>query len=181
MTTQSSDGTMYNDLADYNRGYDAIISFHNKMITSFKGVYNFTLVGLVKELSARTGQKFFLEGLGLAIQSSGISKSRASEAMQVLASKSGGRLPSSNGAFYVALTDEAATPNWIDASQFVLVESTKDIVQATSVVGSGIIKTGEGVLDSLISISKNLSWLIPLITIGGAGIYIYNMSKVGKS
>ena len=177
MTTQSSDGTRYNDLADYNRGYDAIIAFHNKMATSFKGVYNLSLVLLVKELSARRGQTFFLEGLGLAIQSSGMSKTQAQEAMQILASKSGGKLPASNGAFYTALIDEAATPNWIDASQFVLVESSKDLLEGASTIGASVIKTGEGFLSSLESISKNLSWIIPLIAIGGAGIYIFNMSK----
>lgn len=177
MTTQSSDGTLYNNQADYETGYDAIIAFHNKSVTSYKENYHFTLVGLVKELSARRNQKFFIEGLGLAIQNADMSKSRAKSAMEVLAIKGKGRIPATNGAFYTALVDEAATPNWIDGSAFVLVESAKNVVTGVSHVGDAVINTGAGILSSAESISKNLAWIVPLITIGGAILYINNTSK----
>jgi len=177
MTTQSSDGTMYNDLADYNRGYDAIIAFHNVMVTRFKSTYPLTLVELAKALSARRGQTFFIEGLGLGIANADMSKSQAKSAMEVLAMKSNGKIPATNGAFFTALIDEASVPNWIDASSFVLVESSKDLIQGASKVGEKVLAAGEGVLDSAVSISENLKWILPLIAIGGAGIYIFNMSK----
>jgi hypothetical protein len=145
------------------------------MVTKYN--YGMTLVQLVKTLSGRKGQSFFLEGLGLAITVTDMSKSRVKSAMLVLADKGKGKIPASNGAFLNALRDEAITPNWIDASAFVLVESTKDIVQGASTIGTSVLETGKGILSSAESISKNLAWIIPLIAIGGAGIVIFNQSK----
>lgn len=178
MTTTSSDGTRYNDLADYNRGYDAIIAYHNKMLSTYKGIYKLSLTELVKALSARRGQTFFLEGLGLAIISGGLTTSKAKEALQALAIKSGGKIPATNGAFYTALVDEASVPNWIDASQFVLVESSKDLIKGAASVGNTIIKTGDNVLKSAESIAGNLKWILPVVVIGGVFIYVYGMKKL---
>lgn len=145
------------------------------MANKFK--YGITLVELVKALSARKGQSFFVEGLGDAIQLGELTTSQAKEAMQVLASKSNGKIPATNGDFYTALIDEKATPNWIDASSFVLVESSKDVVTGLAKGGEKILDATEGLLDSTISIARNLDWLIPLIAVGTIFIYVGLMPK----
>ena len=177
MITQSSDGTKYTNLDDYNKGYDALIAYHNVALTKYPNVYKLSLTQLIKTLSARTGQSFFVQGLGGAIDLSEMSKSEAKQAMEILAQKSGGKIPATNGAFYTALIDEASSTNWIDASTFTMVESAKQIVKGSVAVGDKILDAGEEVLDSAVSISKNLEWLIPLIAVGGAFIYISGMKR----
>lgn len=173
----TADSIPYNDYDDYAKGREALMYFHNAMTRMYPDKYNISLNELLLGLTKRQGQKFFMEGLGLGIIESNMSLKQVSEAMTQLATQSKGKVPATNGAFRNALIGVASIGSFIDMATFVGAETGKDLITGIAKVGDKVIATGENVLDATTSLASNLKWIVPVILIGGAFIYVFNTSK----
>lgn len=167
-------------------GKDCISLFHNESVIRFEN-YKVSLNELYDILTKRKGGKAFLEGLGLGIKEADISVTKQNLAMKALAKKAQGKIPSNNSDFFNALIDISQVTTFEDigtGAWEILKGSAADIgvgVQkigdTTLTVGKNVLKTAEGVSESAISISKNLSWILPAIAFLVIGIFAYSMSK----
>jgi hypothetical protein len=173
----TADSIPYNDYDDYSKGREALMYYHNAMVRFYSDKYKISFNELLRGLTARSGQKFFMEGLGLGIISADMSLSQVNEAMTTLARQSNGKIPATNGAFKNALIGVATIGSWVDMTAFVSSETAKTVVIGVANVGQKVIDVGEGVLDSTVSLASNLKWIVPIILIGGALIYVNNYSK----
>ena len=173
----TADSIPYNDFDDYNKGREALAYFHNAMTRLFPDQYKITLNELLRGLTARNGQKFFIEGLGLGIIEADMGLKQVNEAMTSLASQSKGKIPATNGAFRNALIGVASIGNWVDMATFVSAETAKDVVIGIARGGDLLINTAENLAESTASVASSLKWVVPVILIGGAMIYAYNTSK----
>lgn len=173
----TADSIPYNDFDDYQKGREALVYFHNAMTRMYPDSYQITLNELLMGLTKRNGQKFFMEGLGLGIIETNMSLKQVSEAMTQLATRSKGKIPATNGAFRNALIGVASIGSWIDMVTFVSVETSKDLITGIGKVGDKVITTGDNLLDSAGSLASSLKWIVPIILIGGAFIYVFNNSK----
>lgn len=176
------DGIPYNDYDDYQRGRDAIIYFHNAMIKLYPASYKLDLQGLIKGLTSRTGQIFFLEGLGNGIINAELSDKTVQMGMEYLAEKGKGQIPANNNTFVQNLSNQnLANQSFTDISSFVVLETGKDIIKGVAKVGEAVIETGDNLLDATVSIAGNLKWILPITIIGGALLYVYLMPKPPKA
>ena len=173
----TADSIPYNDYDDYSKGREALVYYHNAMVRLFSSQYKLALNELFRGLVARNGQRFFIEGMGLAIINSDMSLKQVNEAMTSLASKSGGKIPATNGAFYNALQGVATIGSWVDMATFVGAETAKDVVIKLATGGEKILSTAENLADSTVSVASSLKYVVPIILVGGALIYAYNTSK----
>ena len=144
---------------DVSRGREAISYFHNASC-GFSG-YNFTLDGVIQVLSKNP--LIALDGIGLAIRSTGMSTSAVQEAMETLAEKAQGRVPNLNS-FFSALSNRATQISYIDLT----VDVGAHVLEKT---GEGLQEIGESVL----STGKMLLWALPFIA---AYIVWANVKKV---
>ena len=178
MSTDILTGVPYLDYDDYNQGRIAITYYHNAMVRLYPNNYKFTLKELIDFLRARG--KPVLEQIGNGIITTEATDKTVRNAMEYLAQKGRGKIPSSNNSFIMAISDQLqADVSFTDISSFVALETAKDIVNGVAVAGQKTIDLGEGVVDSAISIAKNLKWILPVVAIGGAFIYVYLMPKRG--
>ena len=164
------DNIPYNNYDDYTKGREALIFFHNAMVRFYPQTYKISLQELLTGLTKRTGQKFFIEGLGLSIINTDISMKSVNESMTTFASNTGGKIPASNGAFYNVIQGAAVNGNWIDMATFVSVGVAKDVVIG---IGDTVLNVGEAAVDTSTSLIGSLKWVVPVILIGGAFIYVY--------
>lgn len=84
----------------------ALSYFHNETLRSWPGNYKLSFDGLVSKINSLS--PFFLETFGKAINWSGISQTKVSDAMKQLAISSKGNLPLSSAGlqtFYDALSE----------------------------------------------------------------------------
>jgi len=173
----TADAIPYNDFDDYSKGREAIAYFHNSMTRLFPDQYRISLNELLRGLTARAGQKFFLEGIGLGIIETDMSLKQVNEAMTGLAKNSKGKIPATNGAFKNALIGVASIGNWVDMATFVGAETAKDVVIGIAKGGEKLISTAENLADSTASVASSLKYVVPIILVGGALIYANNVSK----
>lgn len=183
-------GIPYLDYDDHQRGRNAIIKYHNKMCELYPS-YNISLDNLVKGLRERQGQKFFLDQLGLQIINGDISEKTVTDAMNYLAVSGKGKIPATNNAFTTVLTNQVqAEVNYTDLGSFVVIQTAWDIYnesekQAAAVLnfaGIAADKTGNilgATADSVTSILTSAKYVIPIVVIGGALLYVYLMPKRG--
>lgn len=202
MTVQTDGltGIPYLDYDDYLAGKNAIMYFHNKMCDLYSN-YTLTFQNLLLGLNSR-GNKFFVDGLGLGIiENPDVSQSTVKNAMEYLAVKSQGRIPTA-GSFTQAIADqEQAEFHFGDISAFVALTTAKQVLaesekQAEKVIEFGSQAIGETATvaksiwdksseivstaaDSTISILGTAKYVIPLVIIGGVLLYVYLMPKRG--
>lgn len=134
---------------DQDRGAQALTWFHNDM-TSFDN-YTWTYKQLVDFLNTDHTTGFldttgaFTEGLGLAINSIGMSDSQVQDAMQKLASASNGQIPANRAVFTKALSDrmqDITAGDWINALPSIAADTAADVAKGAQKVGSAVIATG---------------------------------------
>jgi len=132
---------------DEQVGYDAIQIFHNENAIRFPGKYKISFQRLLEILKGRVGGMFFLEGLGLGINSSGISYSRVADAMKSLSKASQGGIPAKNSDFTNALIREATSFNF-EMLGDAAIETVKDISNGGVILGKKLVDAGTGIIDT---------------------------------
>jgi hypothetical protein len=177
---------------EYQRGRKCLTYFHNKMISLYpKNVYPFSFNELISFLTARTGQKFFVQGLGFG--SIEESERNIQSGMETLARNGKGKIPLNNNSFYQAIANDVGENiSYIDASVFTAKETaieqgkivlnvTDDVLRESMDVTKKVWdKSGdilEAAADSTTSILKNAKWLLPALLFFGVGIYVYVYAK----
>lgn len=90
----------------------------------------------------------YVDGVGVALRSVGYDQDQGKivSAMQALATKGNGQIPTNGNSFFSAVQDQAQNFNFYDAAAFVVVESAKDIGAGVQAAGNAIISTGKGIL-----------------------------------
>lgn len=146
-------------MTDYQRGYDAIAYYHSAMRALYASSFRYSLPEFIAILKRLPGAKALEEGLGLGTRTAGpdetpLSESQVRRAMDNLARRGGGKIPSKYLDFFFSLSNEAVKINFVDAAAFVTVESAKDVITGAQSVG-----------DSLITSFKILNFLLPAIVI----------------
>lgn len=117
--------------------------------------YSETLDSLIAKVGGANPQ-FFLEGVGLAIRSIGMSDGQVEDAMESLAAAYQGRIPRRE-AFTKALSDRVSNPtagDYIAATPQVALESAGDLVKGAQQLG-----------DSLIAIGSTLNQFGPILIV----------------
>lgn len=153
---------------DYIRGLDILKRFFDASKTINSSAVKYSFDEMVKTLEARTGQKAFVEGLGLGVNASGFSNSKIQNAMTSLAKQANGKIPAKNQDFRDHLIDESRKVDFVDvvsAVKFVTVESAKDIAKGAQAVGDSVILTG-----------KLLNYALPVIV----GVVVFFWVKKQK-
>lgn len=109
-----------------------------------------------------------IEGLGLGIRLTKLSKGDVVTAAETLAEMANGRTPSSIGDFRQALVGQATATPWTDA----IVESA--IVQGFAKIGNTILNVGDTALDSLNFMAK-VNKFLPFVLPVGVGFIVYHV------
>lgn len=123
--------------------------FGLKLITEFHKfnqrypVYKLSLDQLIYMLEKRPNQKNFLSILGGSVLASQSSQGEALLAMQTLAFKSMGRIPSQNVDFKSAIINKATSFKFVDAVVYTVVETASQVVEGVQAVGDTLIDTGK--------------------------------------
>lgn len=133
-----------NQYSDSERGRQALTYFHNYALSHYPKNYKRSLEQLITEASAKN--RFLLEGLGLAINSSEISDSKVEAAMSRLADAGQGRLPADWNSWFSILTSESVKVTFLESVPFVVTESTKDILKGTAQIGDAVLDVGKSLL-----------------------------------
>lgn len=130
-------------MSDIDRGREALKYFHNKSAT-FPG-YSESLDTLIDKVGGKQ-PTIFLDGLGFAVDSIGLSSGQVKEAMEKLASQGQGRIPAYNTAFFKALSDRATnltTADWIGGLPEIAGDTAKDLASGAQAVGNAVIDLGK--------------------------------------
>ena len=153
---------------DIDKGRQALVYFHNESLKYPN--YSYTFEELLIAVG-KSHQDIFLDGFGFAVTANDMSDSKVKMAMEALAHKTMGNIPSNNNTFFKALSDaqmELSPLDYIKATPEVLFESVKDI-------GAGVKEFG----DSTITTLKSLNAILPLAIVGGV-LFVF-ISKVRKA
>ena len=151
-------------LSDIDRGRAAVKEFHNYAIANYSRNYKMTFNELIDRLAGQN--KFFLEGLGLAINSTEMSDAKVSKAMRALADKGQGKLPTNWNSWFSVLKDEAVKVSFLDAATYTATESAKDIAHGFKEVG-----------DVTLTTMKSVGVVLPLALTAAVLFVIYNKAK----
>lgn len=153
---------------DIDRGREGLMYFHNESLKYPNYTLNFEDLLLAV---GKQNQDIWLDGFGFAINANEMSTSKLKMAMEALAHKTQGNIPSNNNTFFKALSDakmELSPLDYIKATPEVLFESAKDI-------GAGVKEFG----DSTITTLKSLNAILPLAIVGGVlFIFIAKVKRV---
>lgn len=143
------------------------VEYFWKWSRSFYGSsFNYSLEKFVSLLALnKTKVDIILDGIGLGVREAELSDSRIESAMRRLALSSKGKIPSDYQVFFKFLSDESVKINWVDATFFVVKESTKDVINATAEIGKSLITTG-----------KILNFLLPAIALFFVYVFLDNKS-----
>lgn len=128
--------------ADTLAGRQALYYFHERAIQLSADVpkdFNAFLEAVRVTYFPRATIDPLLEGLGLGINSTGVSDSRVRSAMNALASQGGGKLPSRWTAFFDKIKNEAMNPGFLDMAAYVVRQSASDLVEGAQNVGNTLI------------------------------------------
>lgn len=146
---------------DRARGLSILRQFYDssKMLYPFGVTYTFE--EMLKTIESRAGGKTFADGLGLGAIFAEMSSSDTYAAMNALAKKAGGKIPSQNGDFKNFLIDQATSINFVDAVVYTASESAKDVVKGAQEIGDSVLRTG-----------KLVTWLLPVAVIYFGYLYL---------
>lgn len=140
---------------DIDFGREAMLYFHNR--SAFYPGYSISFDELLRGIAGSDSKaNIFLDGLGLAIRSIGLSTSKIKSSMENLADSGQGRIPSNQNVFFRALSDEAQNINWVAAAPEMALGVAKDVAK-------GVAAGGESVITTL----KSLNVVLPLVIVGG--------------
>lgn len=160
---------------EFQRGRNAIVYFNNVLVREFNSPY--TVDAMIDILQSRPMQKNFVQGLGMGIVEAEAPEFNVKAGMESLARKGAGKIPATNGAFTQAIANNVRDNiSYVDASKYVVVESGKQIGQAT-------LDTLENAGNSLIGMGKFINfaveywWITIPVVVGG---YFYVNLKILK-
>lgn len=169
-----------NPLTSTEFGNEAFKYFHNESL-KYADYGNRTFQQSLNEIS-RFGKPYvspemdlklvniFLDGLGTSIlrqENNGLLDNNGLQtAMEALADKSQGRLPTASS-FFTAISDVTTNPSFITTLENVVPAVGSEIVDGAVAVGDSVITTGKWAL-----------WLLPIVVIAG-GLFLVQ-SKVRK-
>lgn len=145
---------------------DALKIFHNKSLGF--SAYNKTYDELLNIVS-KNKPSIFLEGFGFAIESVNsdgwFGSGRVKSAMETLAEKSQGKIPTQNS-FFSSLSDEAQNISYVDQSIFVAQETGKKVLD-------GAVEVGNIATDTL----KSVGMFLPLGILLAVGFILYSKTR----
>lgn len=145
---------------------EALKIFHNKSL-GFPA-YHVTYDELLNIVSKKN-PSIFLEGFGFAIESLNdegwFSSGKVKSAMENLAEKSQGKIPSQSS-FFSSLSDEAQNISFIDEAQFVATETGKKVLD-------GAVEVGNIATDTL----KSVGMFLPLAVLVALGFILYSKTR----
>jgi len=150
-----------------DKGREALKYFHNQACKYSS--YNLTFDQLLSQVGGKRPD-IFLEGMGTAIEATGMGSGKVEDAMEALADRGQGKVPASMNSFFSALSDRATTITFTDA-----VGAAPQI--ATEVAGD-VVKGAASVGDTVLTTLSSLQTILPLLVVGGV-IYVF-VSKVRK-
>lgn len=121
------------------------------------------------EFKAAYGKKFeiYAEGIGLAINSAGISSSRVDSAMKSLSQKTQGKVPKDFNPYINELTGVATKINYLDLTTSVLADTAMEVTE-------GVVSFGDNVRATL----GALNFLFPVVIV--LGVLYYARAKILK-
>lgn len=131
---------------DIEKARLGMIAFHNKSIL-FQPKYSETLDSLIKVVGGKNST-IFMESLGLAINSIGMSIGQVEDAMESLAIQAQGGIPIQSQ-FFQALSNRISNPTLMDyvkATPQVAGQSALDVVKGAAEVGNAVLDTGKTLL-----------------------------------
>ncbi len=152
-------------------GKNAMRFFHEAMKSNYNS-YNLSFDEMLVRVSgSEKSVQFFLDGFGNAIEEiqkdNFLMGSKVEDAMTKLAKRSGGLIPNRNS-FFSALSSEAQNFTFIEAAPEVIKGTVVEIGKGAQAVGDAVITTG-----------KWLTYLFPLLAIGGL-LYVFT-AKIKKA
>lgn len=142
-------GLFNSPVNDIDRGREAMVYFHNEMMR-FE-VYRARRMS-VEQLIDTVGGKSpesFLDGLGLAINSIEMRDAQVEDAMERLAMKAQGQLPSNQSVFFKALSDrmqDISAGDFVRAAPTIAKDTAVTAVKGIAQVGEAVIDTGKSLL-----------------------------------
>lgn len=128
---------------DIDKARLALSYFHNNSV-AFKPKYSYTLESLITKL----GGTMFLEDFGFAINTIGMSVSDVEDAMDALANKSQGNIPTKTS-FFQALSNRVSNPTFMDyvgATPKIAGDTALTVVKGAAEVGNAVLDTGKSLL-----------------------------------
>lgn len=134
-----------NPVNDIDRGRAALKYFHNRSCAY--SPYKETLDSLISKVGGKRPE-FFLEGLGMAINTIGMSDSQVRDAMTNLAEVSHGQVPQ-NSVFYKALSNRVSsltTGDWIKGLPEIAGNTALDAAKGFEAVGNAVLDVGKSLL-----------------------------------
>ena len=152
---------------DLKQGKEALIYFHNASL-KFPENYSQSFEALLSHLQD-SSHGLLVENLGYAINLSEMSDSQVRRAMESLASRGEGKLPSSWNAFITALNSTSGEINFVDAVRETASGTASDI-------GAGFQEVGAVASDTLKSIGSLLPAL-PFVVFAGLAYFVFLKSK----
>lgn len=156
----------FQPMNDIDRGREALKYFHNSSV----GYSNYGL-GFDEMLTrvSKGRPDIFLEGVGLAINSIGMSDSHVRDSMEGLAKQAQGRLPANNSVFYKALSDREGTltfTDWVKVTPQAAANTALDLAKGAQQVGDAVLDAG-----------KSLLTIGPLLVVGAVIFIVVMRSK----
>lgn len=141
----------------FQKFYNMQRLFHgNKVTYSFDEMLNF--YGKKKDV--------YLNFVGDLITDKIVTQGRLDAALNQLARDSNGLILKNPILISNYIQNQAVKMDWVEMTKFVAIESSKDILKGAAAIGDSIISTG-----------KILTYLLPVIVIGG--LFIYANQKSG--
>lgn len=131
---------------DIDQGRVAIKYFHNR--SARYATYKESMDSLILKVGGKRPE-FFLEGIGLTINSIGMSESKVKQAMESLANAGQGRIPANPSLFNKALSDRATnltTGDWIGGLPEIAGQTAVDLAKGAQAVGDAVLDVGKSLL-----------------------------------
>jgi len=158
---------------DRAKGIEAIQYFHNYSMANFPLTYTISFDDLIKIIDSRG--KASIAGLGLGIHITDTSDSKVEDAMENLAREAQGKIPSSNNAFNMALSNRLQEIDF-DAIKEISLMTSKDLLKKSQNIGDKVL-TG---IDGVFSLVGGAKVVVPLLIVSYFGINAYMKAKVTK-
>lgn len=117
----------------------------------------------------------FFDGLGLAINSIGLSSDKVDSTMQMLADKGEGRLPENFSAFFNAIGKTGSDVSFWDAIKYTIKETSSQVVDNAYSTAQDISSSVSDIRSGVFSTASALKYL-PWILGAGAALYIFTMA-----
>ncbi len=151
---------------DRAKGIQAIEYFHNYSKRMYPLTYTISIDELINIIDSRG--KGSLAGLGLGIEITEMSDSDVRNAMEKLARQAQGKIPATNNAFNMALSDKLQEIDFMAIAEIAKM-SAIDLAKHSSEIGEKVIKGTSGAFDLI----GNAKFVIPIALIGYFGFKLY--------